>query len=452
MKRWTSEEIQFTLPVWVKLTGLTAAIILLVSIAGSLFLKQQVIHRTREIREMNGVLIESEKKYRDLVMLANTIILRWSHDGKITFLNEFGLKFFEYSEEEILGQHVTVIFPEEEEAGLKLDRFLNESRDSPQKFERKILQNIRRNGKRVWIDWTNRVIFDDHGQIKEVLSIGSDITARKKAEDEIHRLNADLRKYADNLEMRVKERTAQLASAKEQAESADRLKSAFLATMSHELRTPLNSIIGFTGILLQELAGPLNPEQKKQLGMVQNSSRHLLALINDVLDISKIEAGQMDLSPGPFELGESIDKMVGLVSPLAEKKGLNLKVEIAENVGTVINDQRRLEQVILNLLNNAVKFTDSGYVHVSCLLEHGRYILTVSDTGTGIHQEEIPGLFQPFHQIDTGLSRRHEGTGLGLSICRKLLEMMGGSIEVKSEFGKGSSFTIIFPVETGGLI
>jgi signal transduction histidine kinase len=254
-----------------------------------------------------------------------------------------------------------------------------------------------------------------------------------------------LRKINREMEDRIKDRTAKLAAAMEQAKAADHLKSAFLATMSHELRTPLNSIIGFTGILLQGLAGPLNEEQKKQLGMVQTSSRHLLALINDVLDISKIEAGQLTLSVSTFDLRASVEKTVDLVKPLAEKNGLDLSVDISGDVGAVTSDQRRLEQIILNLLNNAVKFTEKGEIRVTCRALGNQYELAVSDTGIGMDPKELTHLFQPFHQIDTGLSRKREGTGLGLSICRKLIVLMGGSIDVKSRFGQGSTFTICFP-------
>ncbi len=240
-----------------------------------------------------------------------------------------------------------------------------------------------------------------------------------------------------------------LMAAKEQAESADRLKSAFLATMSHELRTPLNSIIGFTGIMLQGLSGKLNEEQEKQLSMVQKSARHLLALINDVLDISKIEADRLELSPSVFDLKTSIDRTVKLVLPLAEKKGISIELDVAEDVGTITADKRRLEQVILNLLNNAVKFTEKGCVRILCRMENSQCILSVSDTGIGIQAEELPYLFKPFHQVDTGIARRHEGTGLGLSICRKIIEMMGGTIGVESRPGQGSKFTARFPNEPG---
>ncbi len=450
LKRWTSEEVRFKFPDWVKAVALVAFVVLLISLTGSVILKRQVSARTRELHKLNSVLSESECKYRELVMLANSIILRWSRDGRITFLNEFGQRFFGYTEAEILGRHVIgTIVPESESTSRSLGQLMEEILTDPQKFERNINENIRRNGERVWIDWTNKVVLDEHGQIKEILSIGSDITDRKKAEEQIHRLNEDLRRHAEVLEQRVAERTAELAMAKDRAESADRIKSAFLATMSHELRTPLNSIIGFTGIILQELAGPLNEEQHKQLTMVQSSSRHLLALINDVLDISKIEAGQLALSPAPFELKASIEKMVKLVSPLANKKGLDLKLDIANDIETVITDQRRLEQIILNLLNNAVKFTEKGYIRISCRIENNHYLLSVTDTGIGMQPEDIPNLFKPFHQIDTGLSRKHEGTGLGLSICKKLLDMMGGAIDVQSRWGQGSTLTVRFPKQTG---
>lgn len=445
LKRWISDEVKFKFPAWAKVTGFAVGVIFFISIFGSMILKHRINMRTMELRA-------SEQKYRELVMLANSIILRWSCDGHITFLNDFGQKFFGYSEAEILGRHVIgTIVPENESTGRDLRPLMEEILADPQKFERNINENIRRNGERVWIDWTNKVVLDKEGQIKEVLSIGSDITDRKRAEEQISILNDKLRQHAEVLEQSVADRTAELVIAKERAESADRIKSAFLATMSHELRTPLNSIIGFTGIMLQELAGPVNEEQHKQLNMVQSSSRHLLSLINDVLDISKIEAGQLKLSVSTFELRPSIEKMIKLVLPLAEKKELDLRLDIADDISTATTDQRRLEQVILNLLNNAVKFTENGYVGISCRIEKDQYLISVSDTGTGMRPEELPGLFQPFHQIDTGLTRKYDGTGLGLSICKKLLDMMGGTIDVQSQWGKGSTFTVHFPVKTGDI-
>lgn len=271
--------------------------------------------------------------------------------------------------------------------------------------------------------------------------------ARKKAEMSLRELN-------ETLESKVGERTRELALALQRAEAADKIKSAFLATMSHELRTPLNSIIGFTGIVLQGLAGPLNEEQTKQLGMVRSSARHLLELINDVLDLSKIEAGQLEVRAGLFDLRESIALVVASVKPMAEKKGLDLTTCLSPELGMMVNDRRRVEQILLNLLNNAIKFTDSGSVSLkaeilpvsqSCPCLSVR--ISVADTGIGIRPEDLDTLFQPFRQIDAGLSRQHEGTGLGLAICRRLATLLGGQISASSEWSRGSEFTVILPLK-----
>jgi signal transduction histidine kinase len=340
------------------------------------------------------------------------------------------------------------IVPVTDSDGRNLSQLMDEICADPIAFEQNVNENMRRNGERVSIAWTNRIVRNKQGQVAEILSIGTDITERKRAEEQVRKLNEQLRRHAEALEQRVAERTAELVAARDQAQSADRLKSAFLATMSHELRTPLNSIIGFTGIMLQGMAGPLNEEQSKQMGMVCSSAEHLLALINDVLDLSKIEAGQLHLDTESFDLRASIGKVIETARPLAEKKGLALEVDIAPGITTISGDRRRIEQVLLNLLSNGIKFTEQGRVRVEASLGEGRVAVGVTDTGMGIKEKNLGDLFKPFSQVDTGINRRHEGTGLGLSICKKLVELLGGTIWAKSEWGKGSTFA--FEIPTGG--
>lgn len=271
-----------------------------------------------------------------------------------------------------------------------------------------------------------------------IFSLSIDISDRKRAEMELLRAK-------ESLSTTVDERTTALRTALLRAEAADRLKSAFLATMSHELRTPLNSIIGFTGIVLQELAGPVTAEQQTQLGMVRSSARHLLELINDVLDISKIEAGQLVVQFAPFDLVASLNRVVSSVQPLADKKALPLTLVCAEESLLLVSDRRRVEQILLNLINNGIKFTDNGEVRIEVECSAEAVVVRVMDTGVGIDPAELPGLFQPFHQVDSGLSRQHEGTGLGLAICRRLAGLLHGKISVTSEPGRGSMFALSLP-------
>jgi signal transduction histidine kinase len=301
------------------------------------------------------------------------------------------------------------------------------------------------------------------------------IGALSKTQQSLEATGKELRDHRDHLEELVRERTLrlqnvneklsveveeriqrekelhqaldELAVAKEQAEVADNLKSAFLATMSHELRTPLNSIIGFTGIILRERVGPLNEEQKKQLNMVRRSSQHLLSLINDVLDISKIEAGQLKVASEKIDLRQIVEKAEQSTRPLAEGKGLELGLDISPEIETIMGDSRRVEQILLNLLSNAIKFTEKGSVRIVCETDEGNVIVKVTDTGMGIKAEDMETIFKSFRQIDSGISRKYDGTGLGLSISKKLVELMGGNIWVTSTWGSGSTFGFSLPKE-----
>jgi signal transduction histidine kinase len=223
-------------------------------------------------------------------------------------------------------------------------------------------------------------------------------------------------------------------------------KDRFLATMSHELRTPLNAIIGFSGTLLMKLPGPLNADQEKQLGTVQKSARHLLALINDLLDLAKVEAGKVQLHLEQTECRDVVEEAVASLRPLAERKGLQLLVPAMDSGLVLRTDRRALSQIVLNLLNNAIKFTDRGSVKLEVARRRvdgkGLVEISVQDTGRGVRTEDQAKLFEAFVQVDAKASREQEGTGLGLHLSQKLAELLGGRITVASEYGKGSTFTL----------
>jgi protein-histidine pros-kinase len=240
----------------------------------------------------------------------------------------------------------------------------------------------------------------------------------------------------------------QLRDANVQLASASRAKDRFLASMSHELRTPLNAILGFTGTMLMELPGPLNEEQARQLRTVQSSGRHLLSLINDLLDLARIESGKMDLSVEPIDCSELLDDVAAGLRPLAEEKGIALEA-VAEGGLEVACDRRALRQILINLTNNAIKFTDEGVVEMTVSRRTGESgsvtVFSVSDTGHGIKPEDQTRLFAAFEQIGTADSRPYEGTGLGLYICQMLATALGLAISFESEFGVGSTFSLAVP-------
>ncbi|MHB8845720.1 MAG: histidine kinase dimerization/phospho-acceptor domain-containing protein, partial [Nitrospirota bacterium] len=361
MKQWTAEEVQFKLQAWVKVLGLVlgAAVVVVLSLVIG---KQHAAERSLRKEKAFAETIIDSVPGAFYVIDATGRLVRW---------NRYLEKLNDLSPEELRGMDsLRNIHVDDKD---RIARSIREAFATGQaETEARIMTA---EGERYFL-FTGRRINIDEAPL--VVGSGIEITSRRRAEQELVR-------YKDHLEELVRERTAtleetnaklqreigeraraehdlraaleDLAVAKERAEAADRLKSAFLATMSHELRTPLNSIIGFTGILRQELAGPLNEEQKKQMEMVQKSSDHLLALINDVLDISKIEAGQLQVASAAFDMKASVLKIVNTVRPLAEKKGLELAVEIGPGVGIITSDQRRVEQVLLNMLSNAIKYT-----------------------------------------------------------------------------------------------
>jgi len=275
--------------------------------------------------------------------------------------------------------------------------------------------------------------------------IAIDITALRETE-------AQLREATADLERRVRERTAELLVAKEGAEAAGRAKSDFLSSMSHELRTPLNGIIGFAEFMIDGKPGPLNPKQTEYLGDVLASGRHLLQLINDLLDLAKIEAGKMLLYPETFRIGDAVDEVCAVVKSLAQQKNITISIAI-EPVDDVTLDEQKVKQVLYNLLSNALKFTgQGGHVTISGgPLDASHFTVTVADDGIGIRPEDISRLFSDFEQLDAG-ARGHGGTGLGLALTRRFVELHGGSIRAESDFGKGSRFVVVLPLAVEGQV
>jgi len=261
------------------------------------------------------------------------------------------------------------------------------------------------------------------------------------------RMRALRGEFTRDLEIKVVERTAELVATQRQLEAANRHKSDFLAHMSHELRTPLNSIIGFSEVLREKMFGEVNEKQADYLKDIHDSGRHLLSLINDILDLAKIEAGRMDLEVSTFDLPSAIGNAVTLVRERAQRQGVKLGTDIDSRLGAFDADERKLKQILINLLSNAVKFTpEGGRVDVSARLDTGKVEIAVRDTGAGISAGDQALLFQEFSQVGSDFTRKGEGTGLGLALSKRFVELHGGSIWVESTPGKGSTFAFTLPL------
>jgi signal transduction histidine kinase len=277
--------------------------------------------------------------------------------------------------------------------------------------------------------------------------------------DQLARFNRELEVKVAERTVALERKTIELGEANKELKELDRLKSEFLANMSHELRTPMNSIIGYTQLLIDEVDGAINKDQKESLETVERNATNLLTLINDILDLSKIEAGKMMLTLNPISLDTVIDETLTTLSPLFENKKLHFSLEKETNLPKVIGDSEKLRQILINLFNNAIKFTNpQGRITLKAKLWTGKppagldlqkhYILvSVEDSGIGIKPEDLERLFDEFIQLDASASRKYGGSGLGLSITKRLVEMHHGIIQVNSHYGQGSTFSFFIPIE-----
>ena len=280
------------------------------------------------------------------------------------------------------------------------------------------------------------------------VSVPTELTIEKEEKTLFQEVAEDISfaLHTMELESKVVERTEELTQANIRLQELDRLKSMFIAGMSHELRTPLNSIIGFTGIILQGMAGEITEEQRKQLTMVKNSGTHLLALINDVIDVSRIEADKVEFAIEEFDLSGLVQEVKDSFKVAAGEKDLTLSLEMPKRL-IIRSDERRTKQVLMNLVSNAVKFSDRGEIEIKVSKKDGRVEVTVRDTGIGIRKEDKDRLFKAFTQISVEGRPKQEGAGLGLYFSKKIAGLLGGDIKAESEFRKGSVFTFTFPLK-----
>jgi PAS domain S-box-containing protein len=397
----------------------------------SISLEQRVNEQTSEVRELQ----EKQRAMLDaisdtIVVLDDNLIILWSN--KITE-DQYG---------SILGRKCYETFKNVKEPCL--DCIARKTfADGLSKSSEE--EAIMKDGRPINFIVSCSPIRDSQGEIISVVEVFHDITERKKNQDKLKKYQEHLEELVKKRTNKLEERTEELKNNNLKLQELDSLKSMFIASMSHELRTPLNSIIGFTGIILQGMSGEINVEQRKQLTLVKNSANHLLSLINDVIDISKIEAGKVEIIIEKFDLSLLSQEIKDIFTIAADKKGLELSLEVPPTL-LIESDKRRIKQILVNFISNAIKFTDRGEIKIKIVKKDKMVEILVRDTGIGIRKEDMDKLFKTFSQINIQ-GNKEEGTGLGLYLSKKIADLLGGNIMTESEFGKGSVFTLILPLK-----
>jgi PAS domain S-box-containing protein len=382
---------------------------------------------------------QAEKRFHKLLQAAPDAILEVDQEGRILVVNEAAERIFGYSRDELRGLTVEALIP----AGMRRNHVDLRTAYAAHPQTRPMgsgleLKAQRKDGSFFPVEIS--LSPNPGGGELRVIAVVRDITKRKEIED---RLNAVREQYAAELTAK----NEQLEARNYEVERANRLKSEFLASMSHELRTPLHTIIGFSELMSEEIQGPLNPAQKRFVGHILQDARHLLELINEVLDISKIESGKLELQRSSFDFRDCLEDVLSRLRQQAENKALALENKSAF-AGQLFADRLRVKEILYNLLSNAIKFTgQGGRVWVESMAERGFLEVTVGDTGIGIPEHEHAAIFEKFYQAAAVSGSLHQGTGLGLPITKHLVELHGGAIRVESEPGKGSRFTLTLPLK-----
>ena len=404
-----------------------------------------------ERKQAEKALKESEEKFRTFMETASDLMLIADKYGNITYVNEAMARTLGYSKEEMIGMHITQLLSKEalgKDFKPKWDQFITNGKIA---LDTTFATN---DGKDIYGELKAVGVYGNDGKYAGSRAVFRDLTERKKAEQEIQVKNEQLDVQNEELQSQSEELITQqqeLIQKTSELEAASRAKSDFLSSMSHELRTPLNAVIGFSELMLDGIPGEINDEQKQCLSDIWNSGQHLLNLINDVLDLSKVEAGKMELKLGNLSLVDAIEDIDRTVKPMLDENRHKLAVSIEKGLPQVRADKSRLRQIFLNLLSNAIKFTPPGGALAIDASREGDWCqVSVADNGIGISQEDQERIFEAFIQAEALPDGKKEGTGLGLAITKQFVEAIGGRIWLESQYGKGSKFTFTLPLVKEG--